>query len=45
MGLQVLQNAEIVKQTNVLLWKSEENMYLSRIYLAVYEMRKPKNWG
>ena len=36
MGLQLLQNTEIVKQTDVLLWKYEENMDLSRIYFAVH---------
>ena len=37
MCLQLLQNAQIIKQTDVLLWKSKENMDLSRIYLAVNE--------
>ena len=35
MGSQLLQNTEIIKQTDVLLEKSKENMDLSRIYLAV----------
>ena len=40
MGLQLLQNTEIIKQTDVLFGKSEENMGLSRIYLAVRKFRK-----
>ena len=38
MGSQLLQNTQIVKDTDVLLRKSEENMDLSRIYLAVLGM-------
>ena len=37
MGSQLLQNTEIIKQTDVLLWKIEENTDLSRIYLAVLQ--------
>jgi hypothetical protein len=42
MGPQLLQNTEIIKQTDVLFWKSEENTDLSRIHLAVSEISKIK---
>ena len=35
MGLRLLHNAEKIKQTDVIFWKTEENMDLPCIYLAV----------
>ena len=40
MGSQLLQNTEIIKQTDYYFGKSEEYMDLSRIYLAVFLFRK-----
>ena len=36
MGLQLVQNTEIIKQLTYYFGKSEENMDLSRIYLALF---------
>ena len=36
MGSQLLQNTEIINQTDTYFGKSEENIDLSRIYLAVH---------
>ena len=38
MGLKLLQNAQIIKQTDF--GKSEENMDMSRIYLALHKKVK-----
>ena len=35
MGLRLLHNAEKIKQTDIIVWKTEENMDLPCIYLAV----------